>query len=198
MSSKRFRRARSVAKRSALGATDSKDALSVRETELSTLRRIGGPEEQILKVQTNLATTYVNIGRLEEASQMDRDVYCGNVKLFGEEDYDTLLAASNYASSLKFLEHFEEARSVLRKVMPVARRVLGKSDQLTLKMSWIYGQVLYKDTDATLADIREAVTMLEDVGRIAQRVLGGGHPTTEGIERRLRDARDALYARGLP
>ena len=129
---------------------------------------------------------------------MYRCVYSGRLKLLGEEHRATLLAAANYTVSLKALEHFEEARSVLRKVMPVARRVLGMSDQLTLKMSWIYGQVLYKDTDATIADLREAVTMLEDVGRIAQRVLGGGHPTTEGIERRLRDARDALYARGLP
>ncbi len=55
-----------------------------------------------------------------------------------------------------------------------------------------------RDTDATLDNLREAVTTLEDVGRIAKRVFGGGHPITEGIERRLQEARDALYARGLP
>ena len=123
---------------------------------------------------------------------MDRDVYCGNVKLFGEEDYDTLLAASNYASSLKFLEHFEEARSVLRKVMPVAHRVLGESRELTLKIRWIYGQALYMDPDATLDNLREAVSTLEDTERIARRVLGGAHPTAAGIERDLENARETL------
>ena len=53
----------------------------------------------------------------------------------------------------------------------------------------------YKDDGATLADLRKAVTTLEDAGRIARRVLGGTHPTTKAIEIELRDARDALPAR---
>ena len=48
---------------------------------------------------------------------------------------------------------------------------------------------------ATLDDLREAVTTLEDTGRIARRVLGGSHPTTRAIEGALRDARAALQAR---
>ena len=58
-----------------------------------------------------------------------------------------------------------------------------------------YAKSLYLDTDATLDDIREAVTTLEDAGRIARRVLGGAHPLTESMERGLRDARAALGAR---
>ena len=42
------------------------------------------------------------------------------------------------------------------------------------------------------------MTTLEDTKRIAQRVLGGAHPLTMDIEDELRDAQDALYARGLP
>ena len=49
-----------------------------------------------------------------------------------------------------------------------------------------------------LDDLREGVTMLEDVERIARRVLGGAHPTTTGIEDELRDARAALRARERP
>jgi hypothetical protein len=51
------------------------------------------------------------------------------------------------------------------------------------------------DTGATLDDLREAVTGLEDVERTALRVLGGAHPLTEAIEHALRRARAALRAR---
>jgi len=54
---------------------------------------------------------------------------------------------------------------------------------------------LYQDTGATLDDLREAVTTLEDTERTARRVLGGAHPDVIWIEKSLRDARAALRAR---
>ena len=54
------------------------------------------------------------------------------------------------------------------------------------------------DAGASLDDMREAVTTLEDTERTAQRVLGGAHPDTVGIGRELRDARAALGARETP
>ena len=56
-------------------------------------------------------------------------------------------------------------------------------------MRCIYAEALYKDGSATLDDLREAVTTLEEIERTARRVLGGGHPTTEGIEECLQEAR---------
>ena len=108
------------------------------------------------------------------------------------------VAANNYAMSLKDLSRFEEAKSVLRKIMPVARRVLGECDTTTLRTNWIYAEALFQDDGATLDDLREAVTMSEDAGRIARRVLGSTHPVTAGIERELRRARAALRARETP
>ena len=55
-----------------------------------------------------------------------------------------------------------------------------------------YATALCRDADATLDDLREAVTTLEDTARIARRVLGGTHPHTAGIEDALRDARTVL------
>ena len=49
-----------------------------------------------------------------------------------------------------------------------------------------------------IADLREAVTTLEDTNRIARRVFGGAHPTTESIADNLRHARAALRARETP
>ena len=102
------------------------------------------------------------------------------------------IAANNYAASLVDLKRFEEARSLLRKTMPMARRVLGGSDDLTLRMRLIYARALYRDDAATLDDLREAVTTLEDTVRIRRRVFGGTNPLTVGVERSLRAARAAL------
>ena len=61
------------------------------------------------------------------------------------------------------------------------RCVLGAEHRLTLKMRWVYAETLCYDKGATLDDLREAVTTLEDAGRIARRVLGGAHPLTVDI-----------------
>ena len=62
-------------------------------------------------------------------------------------------------------------------------------------MRWNYATALVLDSAATLDDLREAVTTLEEIERIARRVLGGEHPTTEGIEKSIQCARAALAAR---
>ena len=77
----------------------------------------------------------------------------------------------------------------------MARRVLGESKDLTLKMRWTYAVRLYMDDGATLDDLREAVTTLEETERTARRVLGGAHPTTSNVERNLRAARAVLADR---
>ena len=129
---------------------------------------------------------------------MRQEVYSGRLKLNGEEHRKTLLAANNYASSLEDLKRFEDAKALLRKIMPVARRVLGDSHEITLKMRWIYAKALYRNDSATLDDLREAVTTLVETERTARRVLGGAHPLTPSIERSLRLARAALRARETP
>jgi len=58
-----------------------------------------------------------------------------------------------------------------------------------------YATVLYLNTDATLNDLREAVTTLEETERTARRVLGGAHPTVATFEHHLRNAPAVLRAR---
>ena len=171
------------------------DALFVREAELAAERRLGASEYDILAARGNLANSYQFLGRLEEALPLRRDVYSGHVNLKGEEHEDTLGEANNYANCLILLQRFEEAKSLLRKMIPVARHVLGESHELTLKMQCAYAQSLYRNTAATLDDLREAVETLEDAERTARRVLGGAHPLMVGTEQQLRKLRELLAAR---
>jgi hypothetical protein len=171
------------------------DALSVKEADLSMRQRDGASERSILIAQGNLAYTCRKSGRHERALQIERDAHAGWLRLYGEEDEHTLIAAGNYATTLTYLQRFGEAKALLRRTIPVAQRVLGANHQLTHQMSAIYAEALYKDDVATLDDLREAVMTLEDAERIARRVLSGAHSVTTGIERRLRESRAALGAR---
>ena len=173
-------------------------ALSVGEAELSMYRRVGAREADLLVAQGNLACAYHVLGRHEEALDLRQEVYAGSLNMLGEENENTLVEANNYAYLLTKLRRFEEARSLLRKVIPVAQRVLGESNEITIRMRHKHAEALCQDNGATLDDLREAVTLLEDLEPTARRVLGGAHPLIKGFEDELQDARAALRARETP
>ena len=112
-----------------------------------------------------------------------------------QEHGDTLGAALNFAGTLIELQHLEEAKALMRKTLPVARGVLGESDQLLLDLGANYARTLYLDPAAPLDDLREAVTTLEEIERTVRRVFGGAHPLAMEIEVGLRNARAALRTR---
>ena len=75
------------------------------------------------------------------------------------------------------------------------RDAVGDSHDYTLTMRKVYAETLYKADGASLDDLREAVTTLEDTARIARRVLGGEHPLTTGVEKTLGKSRAAYDTR---
>ena len=76
---------------------------------MAMLRRLGASEHNLLILQGNLANSYEDLERFEQALSMRQEVYSGWLKLKGEEHESTLLAANNYADSLVSLNRFEEA-----------------------------------------------------------------------------------------
>ena len=176
-------------------ASAHEDALSVKEAVLSMSRRLGAREESMLAAQGNLATSYEMLGRLKEGVRMRQCVYSGTLKLNGEEHRDTFAAAHNYAQTLLTLKKYEEGKSLLRRTIPMARRSLGESEQITLALRINYAVANYMRTGATLDELGEAVNTLEETERIALRVFGGAHPLTTTIEVDLRSARTVLRTR---
>ena len=65
------------------------------------------------------------------------------------------------------------------------------------KLRWSYASALCADAAATLDDLREGVTTLEDLVPIARRVFGGAHPLTVSIETCLRN-RESVRGRIKP
>ena len=62
-------------------------------------------------------------------------------------------------------------------------------------MRWGYAEALCGDPNATLDDVREAVTTLEETTRTARRVLGASHPLLGITEPCLQEARRVLHVR---
>ena len=153
----------------------------------------------MLIVQGNIANTYAGLGRWDESLGVRRDIYSGFVRVLGEEDRESLFEAHNFALSLvnDRVRKFGEAKSLLRKIIPVAKRVLGEGNENTLRMRMLHARALCQDPAATLADLREAVTTLEDTASTARRVLGGVHPFISTIDPNLAIARGALRIREI-
>ena len=70
-----------------------------------------------------------------------------------------------------------------------------RSDGRAGRRTWAGRNAFYRDPGATLDNLHEAVTMLEDIARIARRVFGGAYPDVVDIEISLQDARRALRDR---
>ena len=146
--------------------------------------------------QSNLANTYNALGRLEEALPLQRDVYSGKLKLYGEEHESTLRAANNYAMTLLRQKRFNEAKRMLHKVAPVARRILGTEHELTLSIREDLCRATL-DGGSSAEEKREALRMLEDVAGIMRRVLGAAHPDTLYTQRQLERYRTCCRYRHL-
>ena len=58
----------------------------------------------------------------------------------------------------------------------------------------IYAEALYRDPDATLDDLREAVNTLEETIRTVRRRLGDSHPSGFVFEETLQEMRATLRA----
>ena len=83
------------------------------------------------------------------------------------------------------LERFEEAKRLLRKVAPVAQRVLGAEHDLTLSLREDLSRAIL-DGDSSAEEKREALQMLEDTVAGMRRVLGPAHPDTSHAQRKLK------------
>ena len=111
-------------------------------------------------------------------------------------DRDTVIAYLNAPAEAGGLPDVNEQSATGGTILMAAVCQIDFAARLALRK--LYARVLYRDPDATLDDLREVVATLEELERIARRVLGGEHPRTMRIDVDLRDARAALAARETP
>ena len=89
------------------------------------------------------------------------------------------------------LERFKEAKRILRRMVPVAGRVLGTENELSLSLREDLSRATL-DGDSSAEEKREALRMLEDVAGVMRRVLGPAHPDTVHAQRWLKSYRQRI------
>ena len=84
---------------------------------------------------------------------------------------------------------------MLRKVMPLALSTFGSDHDNTLRIRGVLAQALYSDEDPSVDELKEAVSLAEDVSRRTTRVFGSSHEIARVSKGTLRNARAALAHR---
>ena len=166
-------------------------ALSVWEADLATERRLGTCEEYLLVTRTNQSICLSELGRNAESLRLSREIFADASRILGPDAEDTLIDAINLSMSLIDAKLFEEARALLRDVIPRSRRTLGNGHDLTLTLRSCYARAIYCDTNSS-RDVHEAVAILEDVLRTTRRVFGTSHPNFIEYREDLESARMRL------
>ena len=129
---------------------------------------------------------------------MMRDVYSGRLKLHGEEHGDNPNSSQQLRDGPIHLKRFKEAKSLLRKTMPVARRVVGESNDSRSGCSGITPGAL-SERRATLDDLREAVNTLKDVATDRAARARRRAPATSNVEQSCETRENARHQRsGAP
>ena len=169
------------------------DALTVREAELSMLRRLRASEESILIAQNNLANIYRELGHLEQALSLHREVYARSE--LGSPGANKFLGALNLAGSLTSTRRFEEAKSLLRKVLPEALRLYGPDHDTTLVFRRALVRNVGADPESSLAELRQAEADLSDVRRRTRRIFGTSHPESASCEVLMGQLKATIAAR---
>ena len=107
---------------------------------------------------------------------MRRGIFADSLRLNGPDDEDTIIDALALVRSLINDHLYEEARTLVRDVLPRSRRTLGNGHYLTLDLQCEYACAISLDAKSPLGDVREAVAILEEAVRTIRRVMGAHHP----------------------
>jgi tetratricopeptide (TPR) repeat protein len=151
---------------------------------LALFRKVLGPEHpDTLATMNNLAISYVNAGRRDEALKLREETLALRRKVSGPEHPDTLSAMQNLAISYDEAGRRDEALKLKDEVLALCRKVLGPEHPETLiamgNLAFSYDQADRRD---------EALKLQEQVLALCRKVLGPEHPGTLTVMKQLENS----------
>lgn len=121
----------------------------------------------------NCATCLLEMGRLDEALVIQRELLSEHTVSFGECHQLTVKAASNLALTLLELEKYEESKALLERVVEFYIEQFGGDHPSSLRALNNLSELLYR-----MGDIEDSIALQESVLQLREAVLGENHPDT--------------------
>jgi tetratricopeptide (TPR) repeat protein len=141
---------------------------------LALRRKLSGPEHpDTLEAMHNLASSYQDVGRRDEALRMQEESLALCRKVFGPEHPMTLMGLHNLATYLDDAGRGDEALKLSEESLALSRKVNGPEHPTTLTAMHNLA-VSYSDVDRP----DEALKMQEEVLALCPKVHGPEHPET--------------------
>ena len=157
--------------------------------------RRGHPEWPTLdSIENNLANAYILASRAE-LLPLRRRIYARRLRLFGVYHEHSIEAAVNLSSILCGRGLGVEARSLILTHIPKSVLKMDYDGPCMAeyhKLNVIYAGTFLEDKDASMEEVREAVTLLESANEWEKRTLGPDHPQTVNSQGILESAREKL------
>ena len=175
------------------------ESLVVRKALLDILERQGANQAGMRDAKCSIASTYVMIGRLEEALVIQREAYASMMKLQKRHTRESLVLLFNLSNTLLKMRKVAEAAKVLHDedAVRATESAFGSEDIFTLTLSGAYATAVLESPDATRDDMKEAMEISERCYRTMCRVSGTSHPRTLEAKSELQRLRLSLAMRGL-
>ena len=167
------------------------EQLEILEAQVAAEELMDQEEEDILVTQSNLALCYEGLGRREEAIRLHHQVYADSVRL-GLASSTTLEYALSLCATVVYAGRYTEAKSLLCKLLPEARRDLGVEDDTYIRLRATYGQALLECDEASRDDVVEAMAIFEELSTTIRRIYGTAHPFMPRIQADIEEARKKL------
>ena len=140
---------------------------------ITSLKALGLEQTDTLAAMNNLAISYQEAGRTDEAIKLREEVLTLDRKVLGPEHPDTLAAMDNLAISYSDAGRKDEALKLREEVLTLRRKVNGPEHPDTLKAM---ANLALSYDDAGRKD--EALKLREEVLTLDRKVLGPEHPDT--------------------
>ncbi|MFF3959854.1 tetratricopeptide repeat protein, partial [Streptomyces sp. NPDC001890] len=136
-------------------------------------RLLGNEHRVTLTARANLAASYQQAGRTNDAIEIKEHVLADCERLLGDEHPDTLTTRANLATSYQQAGRTNDAIEIKEHVLAQRERILGNEhpDTLTTRANLATS---YQQAGRT----NDAINLLEHVLANRERILGNEHPDT--------------------
>lgn len=108
-------------------------AKSIEERVLEVYQKRYPDRPEILDRMRNLAITYWDLGQMQDALHLEKQVLEGKEKLYGTNHLQTASALQNIGTTYKELGRYEDALRSYRRALEIRDTILGPSNTITKK-----------------------------------------------------------------